>query len=251
MAMIFRVGAQLQLQLSVLHSSDRNARSRGIRMCCRCRAERGRVHFDDDDDDGAKDFSVPGKRFVWMKRFWTDETKCFLVALLLAFAVRRLVAEPRRIQSLSMFPSLDVGDHIFVDKVTYRFRKPEVNEIVLFKGPAALIEDFGSRAVFVKRIVAMPGDFVEVSDGSLLVNGACREEAFILEPHKYEMKRRQVPKGCVFVLGDNRNLSNDSHVWGPLPLKNIVGRSAGRFWPPFPHKYSKLHINRTSPHLKP
>lgn len=167
----------------------------------------------------------------WRKTI-TENIRLVAIALLIAIVVRLFIAEPRFIPSPSMVPTLAVGDRLLVDKVSYRLHEPHRGDIVVFEPPPQL-QEYGYKAsqAFIKRVIGLPGQIVQVSQGKVIVDGEPLAEDYILEAPQYEMPPVQVPPGSLFMMGDNRNDSNDSHVWGFLPAENVIGRAALRFWP--------------------
>jgi signal peptidase I len=157
----------------------------------------------------------------------------FLIIALIAFAlvfgfVRPFVIEAFYIPSESMVPTLRVSDRVFVNKFVYRFWEPEKGDIVVFRSVEGDQEDL------IKRVVALPGDKVAVRKGMLRVNGEPQEESYVNPqfPDKSSYGSTKVPKGEVFVMGDNRANSRDSRFFGPVPYENIEGEAFMRFWPP-------------------
>ncbi|MEL7331330.1 MAG: signal peptidase I [Cyanobacteria bacterium J06560_2] len=170
------------------------------------------------------------------KKSWREtlgeNVKLVAIALTIAIVVRFFIAEPRFIPSPSMVPTLAVGDRLLIEKVSYRLHPPTRGDIVVFEPPPQL-QEYGYRAsqAFIKRVIGLPGQQVQVSQGRVYVDGTPLAETYILEAPQYEMPPVTVPTGQLFVMGDNRNDSNDSHVWGFLPVENVIGRAALRFWP--------------------
>lgn len=154
------------------------------------------------------------------------------VALVLALVIRLFVAEPRFIPSNSMVPTLFIGDRLVVEKVSYHFHPPRAGDIVVFQPPVLLQrQGYSKDQAFIKRVIGTPGDVVAVAEGQVYVNQEPLDEPYILEPPQYNWGPYPVPDRTVLVFGDNRNDSNDSHVWGFLPQRNIIGRAWVRFWP--------------------
>ncbi len=145
-----------------------------------------------------------------------------VVGLTWAFAV-----EPLRVSASSMTPTLRNGDHVLVDKLTYRFRPPARDELVVVHQP-----DTGALAV--KRIVALSGDTVGTEDGILVVNDGPQRESYVdhATVDSTYFGPVTVPEGTVFLLGDNRAESIDSRTYGAVDLDAVVGRVVWRVWPP-------------------
>lgn len=155
-----------------------------------------------------------------------------VVALSLAFSIRTFVAEPRYIPSDSMIPTLEVGDRLVIDKVGYHFRSPETGDIIVFEPPPQLqVQGYAKDQAFIKRVIGEPGQVVSIENGKVYLDRQSLEEDYIAAPPAYKWGPKVVPEGQLFVMGDNRNNSNDSHIWGFLPTENIIGRACFRFWP--------------------
>ncbi|MBD1834159.1 signal peptidase I [Cyanobacteria bacterium FACHB-472] len=168
-------------------------------------------------------------------RIWqqvAENLQILLIALCLALLIRTFVAEPRYIPSDSMLPTLQVGDRLVVEKISYRFHAPNQGDIVVFDPPQKLqIQGYAKDQAFIKRVIGTPGHVVKVKNGKVYLDNSPLQEDYIAEPPEYNWGPALVPEDHLLVMGDNRNNSNDSHVWGFLPQKNVIGRAFFRFWP--------------------
>ena len=167
----------------------------------------------------------------WWKK-WGENIQILILALGLAFFIRTFVAEPRYIPSESMIPTLEVGDRLIVEKLSYYANLPRRGDIVVFAPPPQLqAQGYQEDQAFIKRVIGLPGDTISVQNERVFVNQKLLTEAYIAEPPNYPISPIVVPPAQLFVMGDNRNNSNDSHIWGFLPKANIVGHACFRFWP--------------------
>lgn len=175
------------------------------------------------------------------------------MALALALLIRTFIAEARWIPSASMVPTLQEGDRLVVEKVSYRFSQPKRGDIIVFRPPA----ETGFEGAYIKRIIGLPGDRMRIQNGQVFINGTPVQEDYIKAPPLYDCPGEgdpgsgsfcerengadfMVPEDAYFVMGDNRNDSQDSHVWGFLPADNIIGHTILRFWP-----LNRLHYFRS------
>jgi len=163
------------------------------------------------------------------KPWWAS----FLLWLALALLLRWAVVEPRWIPSGSMLPTLELQDRVLVEKVRPKLGQPlPLGTIVVFHPPEALLAaGYDPKAALIKRVVGRSGDVVEVKGGQLYRNGEAVVEPWLAEPMLYRFGPVTVPTGNLLVLGDNRNASLDSHLWGPLPNQEVIGTALVRYWP--------------------
>ncbi len=155
--------------------------------------------------------------------------KDIAIALVIALIIRALFVQAFRIPSGSMIPTLLVGDHILVEKITYRFREPKRREIIVFKFPLDPSKDY------IKRVIGLPGDTVQIVNKQVYINGKRLIEPYVLHtdpnilPASVSPRDNygpvRVPKNEFFVMGDNRDNSFDSRFWGFVPKKDIIGKA--------------------------
>ena len=193
----------------------------------------------------AKDGTQDKPQGQW--KGWRD----LLVWVLLALMLRWFALEPRWIPSGSMLPTLELQDRILVEKIRpklaqQRHQPMALGRVVVFSVPQPLIDaGYDPNTALIKRVVAGPGDVVEVKDGALWRNGSPVDEPWRNEPINYTMASVEVPSGSLWVLGDNRNASLDSHLWGPLPQERVIGTAVWCYWPL--NRFGSIRFPRQTP----
>ena len=165
---------------------------------------------------------------------WLGELgRTIALSVILALGIRTFVAEARWIPSESMVPTLKVYDKLIVDKLSYHFTDPQRGDIVVFSPTDNIMRDNPNlKDAFIKRVIGLPGEKVEVKGGRVYINDQPLRENYIEALPQYKYGPATVPPNSYLVLGDNRNNSYDSHFWGFVPHDNIIGRAIVRFWPP-------------------
>ena len=173
-----------------------------------------------------------------------------LLTILIFVAVRSVV-QNFKVDGASMEPTLHTGQYLLVSKIAYLrldglplqaaesvgiqpsspdslypFGGPQYGDIIVFRYPGHPDRDF------IKRVIAVPGDEVEIDRGHVYVNGTALHEDYIEAMPSYSVPAQIVPEGSYFVLGDNRPNSSDSHIWGYVPAENVIGKAWVSYWPP-------------------
>jgi signal peptidase I len=184
----------------------------------------------------------PARRMLFGLNATAEVLEVVALALVMFLAVR-FVAQNFVVDGSSMSPTFATGDLLIVNKLAYSsfdiswlpwseneawqpFGDPSAGDVVVFHFPGSDDRDF------IKRVIATPGQTVQVERGQVFVDGVLLDEPFIADAPRYDYGPEVVPNGMLFVLGDNRNNSYDSHSWGMLDRAELIGRAEFRYWPP-------------------
>lgn len=170
------------------------------------------------------------KRIVY--EVW-EIAKVLIISLVIVLPIRYFIVQPFIVRGASMEPNFEDREYLVVDELSYYFREPLRGEVVIFRYPK------DTQQFFIKRIIGLPGDRVVIKNGRVSImnsthqDGMLIEEAYLFPPNRPTHPETDVtvPEGEFFVLGDNRDFSSDSRVWGFLPKTLIVGKAFFRAWP--------------------
>jgi signal peptidase I len=191
--------------------------------------------------------------------FFRDLLETLALALVLFLIINLLTARVR-VDGFSMLPTLDNNQYVLVSRLTPAFNELQRGDIVVFRPPMQppapwLEELFGfstwtRNEDFIKRVIGLPGETVTIADGQVRINDMVLDEPYITESPAYSGSWT-VPEGHLFVLGDNRNNSSDSHSWGFVPLKNVLGKAVLVYWPVSAWKILKSDVVLAAPAVEP
>jgi signal peptidase I len=158
-------------------------------------------------------------------RWLREVLETILPAVLIAFLINFFLAQATQVHGQSMEPTLHTDQRLVVEKISYRFHGPRHGDIVVLKSPQQSTE------LLIKRVIGLPGETVEIRQGRVYINGQELDEPYLERPTGGNWGPIIVPPLHVFVLGDNRGVSNDSRAFGVVPIENIVGRAWVSYWP--------------------
>ena len=163
-----------------------------------------------------------------MRAFSRDILLIVVAAVVISLLIQTTV-QKSSVDGYSMEPSLQDGQQLLINKVVYYFHEPERGDIIILHPPPPYSP---KTTPFIKRIIALPGDTIEVKNGAVYVNGSKLDEPYIKEPPTYNFQQKKIPENEYFVLGDNRNNASDSHNGWTVPRQNIIGKAWLSIWPP-------------------
>ena len=160
-----------------------------------------------------------------MKNF-VRELIITVVLALVIFLGARLTIQTFVVLMTSMEPNFHEGQRLVVNKAVYFFGEPQRGDVIVFDAPNGAMEDF------IKRVIGLPGDKVKIMNGKVYISDIALDEPYVMEAPTYTMAEKEIPEDMYFVLGDNRNHSNDSHNNWLVPRNSIIGKAWLSTWPP-------------------
>lgn len=175
--------------------------------------------------------------FKRIGEWFLDAIETIVIALSIFLVVYLFAMQPHQVNGQSMVPTFQSGEYVLTDKISYRFGNPKPGDVVVFHAPEAANCPKGTGCDFIKRVLAVPGDTVEVKENHIYVNGNPLKEEYI--PADFETLPGAFTKGRAitlgpdeyFCVGDNRPYSSDGRAWGPVTKDLIVGKAFFRYWP--------------------
>jgi len=159
-----------------------------------------------------------------LKKILRDVGITILIAIAI-FAFLRVSFQGYMVRGSCMLPGIENQDWVMVSKASYFSSDPQHGDIIILEPPIP------ANHPFIKRVIAVPGDTIEVKDGKVYLNDIALTEPYVSDPPRYTLPAREIPEGEYFVLGDNRNSADDSHIWGTVPGENIIGKAWVIYWP--------------------
>ena len=160
-----------------------------------------------------------------LKSIVKELLESIIPAILIAIILNLFIVQPTKVRGESMEPTLHTDEYLLVEKISYRLHEPRRGDVVVFKYPRDEQENF------IKRVIAIPGDTVEIDSGRVSINGQPIVEPYLLQLPRESMPLTEIPEGKLFVLGDNRLNSNDSRAFGMVSMGEVLGRAWLRYWP--------------------
>ena len=175
-------------------------------------------------DTAQEPLAQPPENRLGFTKLVVDLIETILLAVLLFIGINAVSARIR-VDGFSMLPTLQSHQYVLVNRLAYKFDSPQPGDIIVFHYPRDPQQEY------IKRVIGLPGDRVEIANGEVQVNGQLISEPYIAAAPLYQTEWT-VPEDSLFVLGDNRNNSSDSHNWGPVPIDYVVGKAILVYWPP-------------------
>jgi len=162
-----------------------------------------------------------------LKAFLRDTLLIIVAAVVISLLIQTTV-QKSSVNGYSMEPSFQDEQQLLINKVVYYLHEPERGDVIIFHPPPPYNSE---TTPFIKRIIALPGDIIEIKNGAVYINGLKLDEPYIKEPPAYNFQQKKIPENEYFVLGDNRNSASDSHNGWTVPRQNIIGKAWLSIWP--------------------